>query len=154
VPSGNGFVIVFALASPLAGANFTLGPCTYTADCAPVDIFYSSVRGEADLSLTKAGPLGRVPTGRNMTYTLTVANNGPDGASEVTVVDQLPPAVSLVSAAPSQGGCDESVGTVRCGLGSMANGATATVDIVVRPTLAGTILNTAGSAALKWIPSR
>jgi uncharacterized repeat protein (TIGR01451 family) len=103
--------------------------------------------------LTKSGPPGRVPTGRNMAYMLTVANNGPDQATEVTVIDQLPPGVSFVSAAPSQGSCGESVGIVTCALGSMANGATATVDIVVRPTLAGTITNTASVSALEADPN-
>jgi uncharacterized repeat protein (TIGR01451 family) len=147
VPIAGGFATTFALAKP-----FVLNPCsTRLVNPKPLcntDIFYSSIGlGEADLSLMKAGPSGRVPTGRNMTYMLTVANNGPDEASRVTVVDQLPPEVSFVSAAPGQGSCGESVGTVTCILGQMANGATATVDIVVRPTSAGTVTNTASVSA-------
>ncbi|HET6771320.1 MAG TPA: calcium-binding protein [Actinomycetota bacterium] len=110
-------------------------------------------QGFADLSLAKAGPSGRVPTGRNMTYMLTVANHGPDDASDVTVLDQLPPSVSFVSAAPSQGSCGESAGSVTCALGSLAYGATATVDIVVRPTTAGTITNIASVSAFEVDPN-
>jgi uncharacterized delta-60 repeat protein/uncharacterized repeat protein (TIGR01451 family) len=101
----------------------------------------------ADLVLTKTGPAGRVPTGRNMTYTLAITNNGPDASSGVTVTDQLPPTVTLVSVSSSQGSCGESGGAVTCDLGTMGNGATATADIVVKPTAAGGATNTASVAA-------
>jgi uncharacterized repeat protein (TIGR01451 family) len=101
----------------------------------------------ADLALTKTDPPGRAPTGRNMTYTLTVNNNGPHAASGVTVVDQLPPSVTFVSATPTQGTCGESSGTVTCNLGTIGMGGTATIDIVVNPTVAGTITNTASVSA-------
>jgi uncharacterized delta-60 repeat protein/uncharacterized repeat protein (TIGR01451 family) len=102
---------------------------------------------DADLALVKTDPPGRVPTGRNMTYRLTVTNGGPGSASGVTVTDQLPPSVTFVSATPSQGSCGESGGTVTCNLGTVGNGATAVVDIVVKPTVPGTITNTASVAA-------
>jgi uncharacterized repeat protein (TIGR01451 family) len=97
----------------------------------------------ADLALIKTDPPGRAPTGRNMTYTLTVNNHGPDAASGVTVVDQLPSSVTFVSATPTQGTCGESNGTVTCNLGAIGSGAMATIDIVVKPTTPGTITNTA-----------
>jgi uncharacterized repeat protein (TIGR01451 family) len=101
----------------------------------------------ADLSLIKTDPPGRAPTGRNMTYTISVSNSGPDAASGVTVVDQLPSSVTFVSATPSQGTCAESGGTVTCNLGTMSASGTATVEIVVKPTTAGTITNTASVSA-------
>ncbi|HET6771355.1 MAG TPA: right-handed parallel beta-helix repeat-containing protein, partial [Actinomycetota bacterium] len=97
----------------------------------------------ADLALTKTDPPGRAPTGRDMTYTLTVNNLGPDAAAGVTIVDQLPPSVTFVSATPTQGTCQDSGGTVTCNLGTISNGAIATVAIVVKPTVPGTITNTA-----------
>jgi uncharacterized delta-60 repeat protein/uncharacterized repeat protein (TIGR01451 family) len=103
--------------------------------------------GVGDLALSKTGPTGRVPTGRSMTYTIAIANNGPDASSGVTVTDQLPSTVTFVSATPSQGSCSESGGTVTCNLGMIGNGATATVDIVVEPTVPGTIINTASVMA-------
>jgi uncharacterized delta-60 repeat protein/uncharacterized repeat protein (TIGR01451 family) len=111
-------------------------------------------QGTSDLALTKADPPGRAPTGRNMTYTLTVTNNGPDAASGVTVTDQLPPSVTFVSATPSQGSCSESGGIVTCSLGTLGNGATATVNIVVKPTTAGTITNTASVTAFDQDPNQ
>jgi uncharacterized delta-60 repeat protein/uncharacterized repeat protein (TIGR01451 family) len=107
----------------------------------------------ANLALTKAGPTGRVPTGRSMTYTVTVTNHGPDASSGVTATDQLPSTVTFVSANSSQGSCSESGGTVTCNLGTMGNLATATVDIVVEPTVPGTIINTASISASTPDPS-
>jgi uncharacterized delta-60 repeat protein/uncharacterized repeat protein (TIGR01451 family) len=101
----------------------------------------------ADLSITKTGPAGRVPTGRNMTYTLTVTNHGPDSASGVTVTDQLPSSVTFVSTTATQGSCGESNGTVFCTLGEMLSGAIVTIEIVVRPTTAGMITNSASVAS-------
>jgi uncharacterized repeat protein (TIGR01451 family) len=101
----------------------------------------------ADLALTKTDPPGRAPTGRNMTYTLTMNNNGPDAAHAVTVFDQLPPSVTFVSATPTQGSCEESGGTVTCSLGTIGTGDIGTIDIVVKPTVPGTITNTASVSA-------
>lgn len=54
------------------------------------------VRASADLSVTKTGPAG-VIAGSNITYTLTVTNNGVSDAQNVLVKDTLPPNVSFVS---------------------------------------------------------
>jgi uncharacterized repeat protein (TIGR01451 family) len=102
---------------------------------------------EADLSLTKTDPSGRQPTGRNMTYTLAVSNVGPRAAYEVVATDQLPSSVTFVSATPTQGSCSHSAGTVTCSLGTIDSGNSATIAIVVKPTVAGTIINTASVSA-------
>jgi hypothetical protein len=44
-----GFAIVFTLAKPLSGANFALGPCTYTPKCAPTDVFFTKVKLDVPL---------------------------------------------------------------------------------------------------------
>jgi uncharacterized repeat protein (TIGR01451 family) len=102
----------------------------------------------ADLSLTKTDSPGRVPTGRALTYTLTVANGGPDEAIGVLVTDTLPTSVSFESATSSVGSCGESGGTVTCTLGTIGSGGGATMDIVVRPSTAGVITNTATVSSL------
>lgn len=79
--------------------------------------------------------------GQNLTYIITVRNNGPDTATGVTVTDTLPSTVTFVSANASQGTCSGTA-TVTCNLGSLNNGAQATVTIVVRPTQAGSLSNT------------
>jgi len=55
------------------------------------------VRTEANLSITKTGPAS-VNAGANITYTITVTNNGVSDAQNVVVKDTLPANVSFVSA--------------------------------------------------------
>src|SRR5262249_21910986 len=100
----------------------------------------TTVNGSADLSITKTVPAA-VTTGQQVTYTLSVHNGGPSDATGVAVTDALPAGVGFVSAST---GCTNASGTVTCTVGSLANGANATITIVVTaPSTAGTITNTA-----------
>jgi len=96
----------------------------------------------ADLSITKADSPDPVTAGQNLTYTLTVRNNGPNPATGVTVTDTLPSGATARSTSASQGSCSGTT-TVTCNLGNLASGATATVRIVIRPNAAGTLQNSA-----------
>jgi len=78
----------------------------------------------------------------NLTYTITASNAGPNNGLQVTVTDVLPASVTYVSATPSQGSCG-GTSTVTCNLGTIGNGAQATVTLVVQPTAGGTVTNTA-----------
>jgi uncharacterized repeat protein (TIGR01451 family) len=95
-----------------------------------------------DLSVTKVDSADPARAGRNLTYTLTVTNNGPNPATGVTATDTLPSGLTARSTTASQGTCSGTT-TVTCALGDLASGASATVTIVVRPTAAGKITNTA-----------
>jgi uncharacterized repeat protein (TIGR01451 family) len=107
----------------------------------------------ADLSLVKTDSPDPVRVKEVLTYTLTVTNGGPDDATAVTVEDQLPAGVQFVSATASQGTCTQAGGVVTCSLGSLANGASATVTIKVRPTAKGTLSNTAEVEAAEPDPN-
>ena len=72
-----------------------------------------------------------------------MTNLGPTNATGVAVVDTLPPGVSFVSANASQGTPVFGGGQVTCALGGLASGASATVAITVKPTVAGLIYNDA-----------
>jgi uncharacterized repeat protein (TIGR01451 family) len=99
-----------------------------TNDCASVTT--RVLPRVADLSITKTGP-AFAQSGTNITYSIAVHNGGPAPATGVVVTDPLPPGETLVSATPSQGSCS---GTVTCNLGSIANGGSATITIVVKVT--------------------
>ena len=95
---------------------------------------------EADLSVTKAGP-ATVDVGDTVTYTLTVANAGPDAAVNVVMTDALPEGVTFVSATSP---CVEAEGVVTCELGDLVSGGSVVIEIVVTaPDVAGTLSNTA-----------
>lgn len=85
----------------------------------------------ADVAISQTASPNPVSGGFPLTYTLTVTNNGPDPATSVVVSDALPTAV-FVSATPSVGTCS-GTSTVTCSLGTLANGASETIVIIIRP---------------------
>lgn len=103
----------------------------------------------ADLALMKTAATPDVAAGTNLTYQVSVTNNGPASATVVQMVDVLPVGVSLVSAAPSQGTCAQP-GDVVCDLGVLPAGGQATVAVVVQvgsSVPAGTVLTNTASVA-------
>ena len=98
---------------------------------------------QTDLSITKNDSPDPIHTNTQLTYTISVSNDGPSDASGVAITDPLPTGVVFVSTTASQGSCTEASGTVTCNLGNLSSGDHATVSIVVKPTLGGTITNTA-----------
>ena len=105
--------------------------------------------GSANLKITKTDSPDPVRVGGSLTYTIGVENLGPDPATGVTVTDNLPRDVDLVSATGPGGNCAAQGGKVTCAIGSLNpvgvnyGGAPATVTIVVVPRRTGTIRNTA-----------
>jgi uncharacterized repeat protein (TIGR01451 family) len=79
--------------------------------------------------------------GQNVTYTVTVVNAGPASATGVVLTNTLPAGVDLMSVSPSQGSCSNGSGIVRCALGTLPVGASATVTIVVTPPVPGNYTN-------------
>lgn len=86
----------------------------------------------ADLSLTKSVSPSAVNLNDNVTFTITVTNDGPTDATLVEVLDQLPSGLNYVSNNPSQG--TYTSGTGIWNVGSIANGASATLEIVATVT--------------------
>lgn len=101
------------------------------------------VSNVADLAITKTAPAS-VESGGQLEFTITVTNNGPDTATNVDVTDILPAGVTFVSATPTQGSCSGTT-TVTCNLGTLLNGASATISLIVNVTApnGATIVNTA-----------
>jgi len=113
----------------------------------------SEIRSDAsatDLAISKSAPAS-VTAGQTITWTITVTNNGPLSATNVSVSDTLPATTSFVSATPSQGTCSGTA-TVTCGLNTIANGGTATITIVANANSAGNVTNTATVSATESDP--
>ena len=100
----------------------------------------------ADLTVTKTDSQDPVTEGNSFTYTLVVANAGPDPATNVVLTDTLPGGVTFISSTSSQGSCS-GTGTVTCNLGTISSGGNATVQIVVTANSPGPLTNNASAVA-------
>jgi uncharacterized repeat protein (TIGR01451 family) len=106
------------------------------------DAFIARFGPGVDLSVALGDAPDPVALGGDLTYTATVKNNGELQATGVTLTDALPAGASLVSVTASQGSCSGTT-TLVCSLGTMGGGASATVNITVKPPAVRTINNTA-----------
>lgn len=105
-----------------------------------------SVMAVADLSVDKTGPPTAI-AGTDITYTLSIANDGPSTASGVTVTDVLSTGVQILSVSGSGGAScnagvpgDSTLPTV-CSFGNLAPGAvrTMTVEVHILPDFIGAL---------------
>jgi uncharacterized repeat protein (TIGR01451 family) len=113
----------------------------------------ATAAGGADLQVALEAP-SQVRADGTIRYVARVRNNGPSTATAVRLTDQLPAQVHLVRTSASRGGCvtgaataaggtntAASPSTLTCGLGRLQRGAESRVEIVVRPTAAGSVTN-------------
>ena len=91
---------------------------------------------QADLALVDvvATPSTTVTVGTDVTYTITVTNNGPTNASEVVLTTILPPQVSYVTSTNS---CLSVQSQVTCNLGTLTVASPQSVSITVTASQVG-----------------
>ena len=97
----------------------------------------------ADLGVAVADSPDPIATGGTLTYTTIVTNNGPGVAPAVAMSQVLHPRTMFDSATSTNGTCSEESGTVTCDVGTLANGASATITITVTKTNPGVISSVA-----------
>ncbi len=95
----------------------------------------------ADLAVTKVIDDASPNVGDNVTFTVTVTNNGPDQATDLVVTDQLPSGFTLVNATESQGSYVSATGIWT--VGSLTNGSVATLEVLATVNVTGDRTNTA-----------
>jgi uncharacterized delta-60 repeat protein/uncharacterized repeat protein (TIGR01451 family) len=98
----------------------------------------------ADVGLAMSAAPTTVVTTSNVTYTLTVTNYGPAGATNIVVTNTLPAGTVVVSANPTKGtvvtnGAGQLVWTIS----SLVKDATASLALVVQANQVGTVINAA-----------
>jgi uncharacterized repeat protein (TIGR01451 family) len=108
------------------------------------------VNAAADLAVSKGDAPDPVIAGENLTYTLTVTNNGPSRATGIVLTDTLPGGVTLVSAPD----CTEAGGSVICNLDNLVSGHSTQVAIVVQvgSSTTGTLINNASVRGNEFDP--
>jgi uncharacterized repeat protein (TIGR01451 family) len=115
--------------------------------------FPSCLGGGADLGVSTTGVGSTAQAGQRLTYTVTVANNGPSAASNVVLTDSIPSNSTFVSAAAGKTKCSGTTSLV-CKIGTMPVGSTATVAVTVTaPSTAATLVNTATASSGKADPN-
>jgi uncharacterized repeat protein (TIGR01451 family) len=107
------------------------------ADILGASLAWLCARNAADLQISQTTSPNPLYTSSVLTYTITVANQGPISAQELLISDRLPPEVDYSSASP---GCLHADGVVSCELGVLAAGQSLELSIRVSTPLAPAIL--------------
>lgn len=116
--------------------------------------FIGNAGGQADLAVAASDSPDPVRVGQVLSYNISVANRGPAAATQVTLTSsELPFDENFgVNPVPSQGKCNTTGATgnlLNCQLGTLANGATATVAVQVQVSQPQTVKVTfTGSSAV------
>ncbi|MFI2212474.1 hypothetical protein ACH47A_22570, partial [Streptomyces sp. NPDC020141] len=105
------------------------------------DTVTTTVNRSADLAVDKSGPAS-VTAGGNVSYTITVSNNGPSGSTGWSLSDPIP--AGLANAATTTAGCTVAGGSLTCDGGPLANGASFNITLTGTASASATsIVNTA-----------
>jgi uncharacterized repeat protein (TIGR01451 family) len=126
LPNGQGFVAATAIDANGDTSQFSKGIQGGGAGGAA-----------ADLALSASASAATVTVGQQLSYTIQVANAGPDADPGVTLTDTLPAGVQLASTSIAP--ASQSGSTLTFDLGTLGNGAATTITVVVVPQSPGTL---------------
>ncbi|WP_157766126.1 T9SS type B sorting domain-containing protein, partial [Aquimarina aggregata] len=99
-----------------------------------------------DISINKEVDVLNPSVGNQITFTVTITNDGPSNATGIVVEDLLASGYQFDNATPSVGVYDETIGS--WDIGNLANGVTETLTITVTVLPSGNYSNTAELIAL------
>jgi CSLREA domain-containing protein/uncharacterized repeat protein (TIGR01451 family) len=85
-------------------------------------------------------------------YVLMVSNVGPSSPTAVSVTNVLPMDVSFSGAAPSAGACAYANGVLRCDLGTITTGGTASISVFLTPWRGGPSTNLSLTSGFEFDP--
>ncbi len=102
-----------------------------------------TIVSRADLVLSKVVDDATPDRGQQVTFTVTLTNDGPQSASNVTVTDVLPAGLAHVSDSPSQGTYTPGTGVWDVGTLTASSSATLLITADVLPAAVGGVTNVA-----------
>jgi trimeric autotransporter adhesin len=109
----------------------------------------SSIAGLSDLSLAQTVNTNTALSGNNVTFTLTLTNDGQTNVSGVVVTDMLPSGATLVSATPSAGTTNLVGNTLTWQVGNVSASSPAlTLAVVITLNNSGVFYNSAEISAM------
>ena len=150
--------LVGTLAPASAGAPVINTATTYSSEADPTpDNNSSSITVTplpfADISMSKTASADSVKPGETVTWTFIVQNLGPLDANPVTLEDELPAGLTIVSVPD---GCEVSGTNLSCNLGALDPDDSRTLSLTVRPgpSFAGqAVVNTASASSPRPDPN-
>ena len=105
----------------------------------------------ADLAVTLTAP-ATATTGTAISWVATISNSGPNAATGAAVSMNLDSSLIINNITPSQGSCSAGP-QFSCDLGSLANGASATVKVTATPSTATTLAGVATISSVSYDPT-
>ena len=134
----------------IATGNLVGSPIGISYQPADLTSPYNARTGTTDVSLTKAVDDATPYVAETVTFTLTVANGGPDGAYNITVEDVIPDGFSYVAGSIAGGDSNDDSGapTLTWTINTLASGASTDLTFEAIVNSGGDHTNTAGVTAL------
>ena len=136
----------FSLPASMPYGTYSLTVIANGISSSPLSFTGGIVGSSADLVVTNSGPNSAIE-GNNLTFSMTVTNNGPTNASNVVLTDTLDPNLQFVSKTKSQGTVNQSGSVVTFSLGSIAVGQTATATVTAEALDTGTLTDSASATS-------
>lgn len=147
-------VVAVVLTAAAGMVSNTVSVSAHEIDAAPADnsAFIATRIGTGpDLAVSATSTPDSVTVGKPLTYIFRIQNLGKDAATDVMFYNTLPTDARLISINASQGTCNTATPIV-CKLGALTQRGSATVNLVLAPVVAGTVISSARVGALEPDP--
>ena len=131
----------------VANTGRVTGSVVDSDDSNDSDTETTAIKLLADLSVLKDDDSDPVVVGEDIVYSILVTNNGPSDATDVMVIDTLPPNTDFNDVTSTGGSCDESRDILTCDLGTLAANEFVRITMTTTTQQVGFVNNRAWAAS-------